>query len=252
VWCPVMDLDEIVRLRARIRDEVWSRLEREGVALPPFPVKGRIPNFRGALEAARRLAGLPEWRDARTVKVNPDSPQRHVRLTALREGKTLIMPTPRLRSGFLLLDPKIIPPRLYSRAATIRGAFKYGVLLKTLDDLSRMPHIDFIVEGSVAVDRNCNRLGKGEGYGDIEYAILSTTGKVDCDTPIATTVSDLQIVENIPRMPHDVPVDIIVTPSRVIRCSNSCAGRPSGILLESLEERKIREIPLLRELLRER
>ncbi len=247
-----MEPDEIIRLRARIRNEIWSRLERERVALPPFPVKGRIPNFRGALEAARKLAGLPEWRDARTVKVNPDSPQRHVRLIALREGKMLIMPTPRLRSGFLLLDPESIPPRLHSRAATIRGAFKYGVPLKTLDDLSRMPHIDFIVEGSVAVDRNCNRLGKGEGYGDIEYAILSSIEKVGCDTPIATTVSDLQIVESIPPMPHDVPVDIVVTPSRIIRCSNDCAKRPSGIVLDSLEERKIREIPLLKELLRGR
>ncbi|MCE4627664.1 MAG: 5-formyltetrahydrofolate cyclo-ligase, partial [Desulfurococcales archaeon] len=171
-----MDIDSV---RARIRETIWRLLEEKGEARPPLPVRGRIPNFRGAEEAARRLASTEEWERARVVKVNPDSPQRPVRYLALSQGKMVVMPTPRIRRGFILLDPGTIPRRLLRRASTIRGAFSLGRLLPGLDDIERlMPRIDLIVEGSVAVDRECNRLGKGEGYGDLEYALLLLVGKV--------------------------------------------------------------------------
>lgn len=241
-----MDIDTI---RARIREEVWRLLEEKGEARPPFPVRGRIPNFRGAQEAARRLASTEEWARARTVKVNPDSPQRPVRYLALTQGKTVIMPTPRIRQGFILLDPRTIPRRLLRRASTIRGAFSLGRLLPGLEDIEKhMPRIDLIVEGSVAVDRECNRLGKGEGYGDLEYALLLLAGKVGEETPVATTISDLQIVDRIPPKPHDLPLDIVATPTRLIRCPRR--PRPRGLVVESLTPEKVREIPLLREAIR--
>ena len=49
------------------RRHVWTRLQAEGIAAPPFPVHGRIPNFTGAAEAARRLFAMPQWRDARRI-----------------------------------------------------------------------------------------------------------------------------------------------------------------------------------------
>lgn len=33
------------------------------------------PNFKGAAEAAERLATIPEFQNARVVKSNPDTPQ---------------------------------------------------------------------------------------------------------------------------------------------------------------------------------
>lgn len=33
------------------------------------------PNFKGAAEAAERLAAIPEFQNARVVKSNPDTPQ---------------------------------------------------------------------------------------------------------------------------------------------------------------------------------
>jgi 5-formyltetrahydrofolate cyclo-ligase len=62
-----------------------------------FPgAAGRIPNFAGAGAAAERLRGVPEWRDARTLKANPDSAQLPVRQRALEGGKTVYMAVPRL------------------------------------------------------------------------------------------------------------------------------------------------------------
>ncbi len=71
----------------RIRLAVWNLMERTNVASFPRPVYGRIPNFIGAARAAELLASLEEFRRARVVKVNPDSPQRPVRELALRQGK---------------------------------------------------------------------------------------------------------------------------------------------------------------------
>ncbi len=59
---------------------------------------------------------------------------------------------------------------------------------------------------------------------------------------------ELQLVEAgiIPLTSHDVPVDLIVTPDRVIDCRPRHGPRPAvGIRWEDLTEEKIAAIPLL-------
>ncbi len=237
--------------KEEIRNMIWDLMLRKGIALPPLPPHGRIPNFKGADIAADRVFSLPEWRRSSVVKINPDSPQRHLRLRALIDGKILLMPTPRIRRGFLYLDPKLIPQRAFRQASTIRGAFKWGTLLENLEDLkSKVNHVDLIIEGSVAVDLEGNRLGKGEGYGELEYAILKELGILSEDVLIVTTVHDVQVVDfKLPQDPFDVPVDIIATPSKLIRVKNR-RPRPSGLLLDKISEKKLQEIPLLKELMK--
>ncbi|MCS7137143.1 MAG: 5-formyltetrahydrofolate cyclo-ligase [Candidatus Caldarchaeum sp.] len=230
------------QLKQEIRVRVWRRLEESGLALFPKPVHGRIPNFRGAEEAAERLTMLKEYRDAEFVKVNPDSPQKHVRRRVLEDGKVLIFPTPRISQGFILLEPRRIPESNIREAATIAGAFKHGV--KTHP--KRLPKIDFIVAGSVAVSLDGWRVGKGEGYSEIEYALLRMMGKVDAETPVATTVHEIQVVDHVPRLPFDLPVDVICTNTRTIRCPKN--RKPERIYWSFLPEEKIKAIPLLAEL----
>jgi len=73
------------------------------------------------------------------------------------------------------------------------------------------------VAGSVAVSPNGARLGKGTGYSDQEYAILKGADALSPKAITVTTVHDIQIVENIPRDEWDARVDVIVTPTRIIR-----------------------------------
>lgn len=61
------------------RLKVWRHLESNGLAMFPRPVYNRIPNFKGAQEAADRLAELDLFKNAVTVKVNPEKPQEPVR-----------------------------------------------------------------------------------------------------------------------------------------------------------------------------
>lgn len=57
----------------QLRSEVWSRLvEQEAAIGKPF---GHIPNFKGADQAAERLAGLPIWQQARVIKSKSNSPR---------------------------------------------------------------------------------------------------------------------------------------------------------------------------------
>jgi len=191
-------------------------MEEKGVATLPKPIFHRIPNFVGAERAARNLRSLPEYNGANVVFCNPDSPQRPVREMALRDGKTLVMATPKLRQGFLLLDPKSISSNRIPEASTIRGAFKLDRPIEP----SKVK-VDLFVAGSVAVSPDGRRLGKGTGYSDQEYSILKNAGSLTVQISVVTTVHDIQIVEKIPREEWDIPVDIIVTPTQIIRTNKT-------------------------------
>jgi len=231
-------------VKAGLRKRVWALMMREGVARFPLPVYGRIPNFVGAERAAARLSALPEYRSADVVFCNPDSPQRPVREMVLRDGKTLVMATPRLRKGLLVLEPGRIPERALRAASTIRGAFRHGRPVGPWEI-----QVDLKVVGSVAVTPDGARLGKGHGYSDLEYAILVECGALGPETPIITTVHDLQVLEegSIPMSDHDVPVDIIVTPTRTIRVLGP-RRRPGGVDWALVTGQMMREMPILAEL----
>ena len=125
----------------------------------------------------------------------------------LKDDKILVMATPRLKHGFLVIAPETTAGK-ERFASTIKGAFKYGK--ETADFLKP----DLIVTGSVAVDERGNRLGKGRGYGDREIGMITEKfGKV----PVATTIHDVQLVDYAPSTPQDEKVDIVVTPTKIIR-----------------------------------
>jgi len=226
-----------------LRERVWQELESRDLVTFPKPAQGRIPNFVGSDAAAARIRNLPAYESAKIIMVNPDAAQLAVREIALRDGKRLLMASPRLRSGFIMLDPKTIKnPR---EASTIRGAFKNGRKVEI-----RNVKVDLIVEGSVAVDLRGGRIGKGGGFGDIEVAILKEVGAASDTTPILTTVHELQIVESVPMAEHDISVDSIVTPDRTIKVEHGYR-KPSGILWELLPSDAFNKMPILAELRRD-
>jgi 5-formyltetrahydrofolate cyclo-ligase len=193
--------------KQRLREKIWGILEEKKIARFPLPCFGRIPNFEGAEKAAKLLITLPEWKRAKIVISNPDAAQQPVRELALKEGKILIMATPRLRKGYLKIDPKDVKSK-EKEASTIKGAFKYGKPIKDL------PKPDLFITGCVAVDKEGWRLGKGGGYGDREIkTFLEKFGKI----PVITTVHELQIIDEIPHERHDTKVDYIVTPDKIIK-----------------------------------
>ncbi|WP_049980819.1 5-formyltetrahydrofolate cyclo-ligase [Halolamina rubra] len=224
-----------------LRERVWDELEESGDARFPFPPHGRIPNFAGAERAAERLAATDAWAAADAIKCNPDSPQRPVRRRALESGKLLYMAVPRLSDEdcFLRLDPAEIDD--IDHATTIGGSSALGVPVGP----EAMAPIDLIVSGSVAVTEDGARVGKGEGYSDLEFAILREFGLVDDDTTTATTVHEIQVVgDEVPTTPLDVPMDRLFTPERSIR-TGAPAAKPSGVDWDALDDERLAEIPIL-------
>jgi 5-formyltetrahydrofolate cyclo-ligase len=235
---------EVLAAKAALRQEVWSAMRAAKVARFPGAA-GRIPNFTGAEAAAERLRGLPCWQRAGTLKANPDSAQLPVRQRALEDSKTVYMAVPRLAGPepFFALDPDHLsePPRM---AASISGAARSArrVMLADLDP------VDLVVMGCVAAAEDGARLGKGGGFADLEFALATAAGLIGPHTTAVTTVHELQVrpAGTIPLTGHDVLVDFIITPERVIDCRPRHGPRPAAsICWDDLTEEKIAAIPLL-------
>jgi 5-formyltetrahydrofolate cyclo-ligase len=68
---------------------------------------------------------------------------------------------------------------------------------------------------------------------------------VDEETPIATTVHDAQVVTDAVEVEaHDVPMDLVVTPSETIRTETEFE-RPTGVFWDALSDERVAEIPVL-------
>ena len=219
---------ELLAAKAALREQVWAAMSAARVVRFPGAA-GRIPNFTGAEAAAQRLRDLPEWQRSATLKANPDLPQLPVRQRALEDGKTVYMAVPRLAGPepFFALDPGHLSdsPR---KAASISGATRSARRVA----LAELAPVDLVVMGSVAVGEDGARLGKGGGFADLEFALAGAAGLIGPGTVAVTTVHEIQLqpAGTIPLTGHDVPVDFVVTPERVIdaRARHRALPRPSA------------------------
>jgi 5-formyltetrahydrofolate cyclo-ligase len=235
---------DVLAAKAAVRQEVWDAMRAARIARFPGAA-GRIPNFTGAEAAAERLRATAQWAATSTVKANPDAAQWPVRQRGLEDGKTVYMAVPRLAAPepFFALDPDHLaePPR---KASSISGAARSARRV-TLSELSP---VDLVVMGSVAVSADGARLGKGGGFADLEFALATAAGLIGPGTVSVTTVHELQVrpAGSIPVTGHDVPLDFIITPDRVIDCRPQRGPRQvASIRWEDLTEEKIAAIPLL-------
>ncbi|XP_076669437.1 methenyltetrahydrofolate synthase domain-containing protein lost isoform X2 [Andrena cerasifolii] len=230
------------------REKVWDYLMKNELVNFPVPVYDRIPNFKGAAEAALCLAELEEFKKAKTVKINPDKPQEPVRFLALEANKEILVPIPRLKSGlFLHVTPVAGATTKELRTLSkIHGLMEVGKRLGVDSDVK----IDLVVMGSVCVSRDGYRLGNGKGFADLEFAMMMRIGAVTQDTVVITTVHDCQLLDSLPPelfKEYDVPVDIIVTPTQTIMV-NPRLKKPTGILWHMLSERRLKTMPVLQQL----
>ena len=163
-----------------LRKSVYDAIYDGGFSNRPKGDYGKIPDFKGSDIAAELLRTTFEWKNARTIFVSP-------------------------------LKPNKISS--FDEASTKEGAFKFT------EDLSieEYPKIDMVVEGSVAVDKKGNRIGKGKGFGDREIQDLLNRKLIDNSTPQVTTIHPLQLVDYVIMDKHDKKLNMIVTTDEVFR-----------------------------------
>src|SRR5690606_5049608 len=170
-----------------------------------------------------------------------------------------------LRGAFLRIRPQDVPPGQARRAASLSHCREYGeeISVAQLAEFIKEgaegagdapaapdgapPAIGLVVAGSAAVTRSGARAGKGEGYADMEYAILRELGLPH--VPVVTTVHPAQIVDEFPLDPHDLPLDYIITPEETI-ATGTPYPKPEGIAWDLLTYDDLQAMPVLAQLRR--
>lgn len=73
---------------------------------------------------------------------------------------------------------------------------------------------DIIIVPGVAFDLRGNRLGQGGGYYD---RLLGELASIKPSPPFVGLAYEMQVVEKLPNVAHDVPINILVTELRALR-----------------------------------
>jgi len=231
------------------RERIWRALRE--VARPDsrfhWDFSSFIADFEGSDAATDRVRRLAAWQGSARVFITPDNSTELLRRAAIAEGKTTLVTTYGLGRGFVELQPDAVPANEISYAATLDGLDRYGRPV-TLRELRGGPPLPLLVTGGSAVSRNGIRFGKGHGYFDLEWALLSEIGLTDDNSEVVDIVHDCQYVdESLRGEVHDAAVDWIVTPTRTIAVPNS--ARPRGhVFWELLAGTELEHLPPVDEL----
>ena len=158
-----------------------------------------------SLSIRKNLESIKEYSNAKTVMyyVSFDSEvDTHDLIRNSLGKKTVIVPK---------VEYGKIEPSLIIAFDNLIAAQPFGILEPIEIMKIANKNIDAVIVPGIAFDMEGYRIGYGMGYYDVFLKKVPKALKIGL-------AYELQIVENIPREDHDVPVDIIVTEKRVITC----------------------------------
>ncbi len=158
--------------------------------------------------AAGLVAGLPEWKQSRTVCLYASFGSEPVTDGLLRLA---------LAQGRTLLLPRMAPDRSASvrRVSSLDGLRTSGLGIREPDDAAppaEATEADFILVPGLAFDRKGRRLGRGAGFYDRLLRGLPRK------TFLLGHAHVFQLTGLVPSEDHDVRVRAVVTPHGVVRC----------------------------------
>ncbi len=157
----------------------------------------------------RRLVTLPEIRNATNIhcfwpiKAKRELDTSFIIKQLRAEKKQVILP---------VIHPSSSQDRMIHclfEGETKMVSNRWGILEPASQEPFPIDQIDVVIVPALGVDLQGNRLGYGKGFYDEFLA--------QCDCPFICPVYSRCLLEDIPALPHDVPVDIIVTEHEVHR-----------------------------------
>lgn len=231
------------------REQVWGGLKAAALPDSRFHLRFSefIPDFEGSATATDRIFELPAFAQARHVFVTPDNSLTELRRRLLVAGVTVVVSSYNMARGFYVLRPGAVPQGQELYAAWLDGLTHFGEPL-TLQSLAALGQFDYVVSGASAVATSGVRFGRGHGFFDLEWRIFSAMGLVGDNTPLATAVHDVQVLERrLFPSPDDVLVDWICTPTRTLAVSRE-SSRPRGMRWQDISPEQIAAMPALAEL----
>jgi 5-formyltetrahydrofolate cyclo-ligase len=232
-----------MKTKDEIRKEIQEIKEKNPAYPKPLPARG-TPKFVGLYEAAEKLKELPEWRDAKAIKVSLSLPLELVRKLALEDDKIAYTAMLKEEKAYVELNPGFSKGQDVSPIwSAVKGAYIFGRGV----DPGEMRKIDLCITSSVAVDVKGGKMGKGGGSADLTYAIGRDFGIISDKTAIVELTHPLQVVDyDIPMERNDVPVDYILTPEKIIKTGGHYP-KPEGVYWEHLRE-DYKGLPILKKL----
>lgn len=202
------------------RERIWAELVK--VARPDsrfhWDFGSFICDFEGSNKCSDRVLEFDALnrRGERRVFITPDNCLEDLRYKLIGRGISFVMTTYGIVRGFYEIDASTVPVSDHRYAATLDGFDRYAKPV-SLADLQRGEKFALLVTGGSAVSSNGVRFGKGHGYFDFEWAVLSELGLIDQSSVVVDVVHDCQFVNDfMPAERHDVAVDWVVTPTRSI------------------------------------
>ncbi|MBP3890600.1 MAG: hypothetical protein J6D29_00300 [Solobacterium sp.] len=233
------------------RIHIWEELLK--VAKPDSRFSWKfsefITDYEGSEKGNALLAETEMYQNAKTIFITPDNNLETLRERAFKDKKTVVMTNYGITRGFFLIAPGQIPEGKEEIASLLDGVQRYWKH-QTLAQLKEsVGHIDMMVTGASAINTRGIRFGKGHGYFDLEWAMLSSEGIADEDTVIIGVGHDCQVVDiDVEVEEYDTAIDYIVTPTRILETSHEFPRPNKGIIWSRLAPGMKEEIPPIQEL----
>ena len=233
------------------RIQIWEELLK--VARPDskfsWAFSEFICDYEGSEKGTALLTATDLYKNANVIFITPDNNLETLREQAFLDKKTVIMTNYGITRGFFLIEPGQIPSGRESFASLLDGIGRYWKH-QTLAQLQKaIGHIDMMVTGASAITPGGVRFGKGHGYFDLEWAMLSSFGLADASTVIIGAGHDCRVVDvDVAAQEYDTAIDYIVTPTRIIETRHEYPRPSKGIIWSRLAPGMREQIPPIQEM----
>lgn len=163
----------------------------------------------GSEQLLQRLLELDCWKQAGTVLMYaclPDELDLHPLIeTGLQQGKIMTLPR------FDPVSHTYLTATVLNPHADLQHG-KYGIR-EPAAHCEPLPlnQLDLVLVPGVAFDMRGHRLGRGKGFYD---RMLDQVSGIKCGIAFET-----QIINAVPVAAHDIPMDLLLTPTRHIFCT---------------------------------
>ena len=180
------------KTKEQVRKEILGKLSRQ-------PAEEALRRSR---IIKKRLFSLPEFKKAKFVMLYASKPEEvktdEIIDEALEAGKKVALP-------LCTSQNRVIAKEISDRNADLeKGIYDIREPRKCREE-ANLGKIDLVVVPGVAFDAKKTRLGRGRGYYD------KFLNKLPRDKTIIGLAFDFQIVKNLPKDSHDIPVSKVIT-----------------------------------------
>ncbi|CAM9981892.1 unnamed protein product [Discosporangium mesarthrocarpum] len=180
---------------------------------------------------AQRVVDTPQFQDSKIVSIYLSMPKevqtRDILRELFRRGKKVYIPKlPPLSGHMKITGPESWEMRMFplesEEEVSSFPLTKWNIpeppvdLVMSREDGVEVGDIDLVITPGCGFDERCNRLGHGKGYYDCFFERVGRANAAKGRPPpfMMGVCLEEQVVENIPSTASDVPLDMVVTPTR--------------------------------------